>query len=158
MEITLNEVSLSGNIYRPGDGEILAAASTVQSQPGENKLQVLDKGTRACVKQIWKNLRRKLTQLWEKELYSERDIYLIIKSVPSHAKANEMIAVFTSDVSGIVDAKLLNFAGAKAEYTLKYRGWPDQLLNEIQMSYFKNKYFNPGLESLAGNKLVINMQ
>lgn len=158
IDIMLNEVGLSANIYRPGDGEILAAASAVKSLPGENKLQVLDKGARACVDTIWKDLRKKLIRLWEKELYSERELFLIIKQIPSHAKAHEIIAVFKSDVSGVLDADLITFDQNTAEYTLKYRGWPDQFLNEIQMSYFKNKYFDSGLESISGNKLIIKMQ
>ena len=83
---------------------------------------------------------------------------MVIKEVPDHAMANEVEAIFTSDVSGVVDAQLINYAGKKAEYSIKYKGWPDQLLNEIQMSYFKEKYFDPNLESVAGNKLIIKMQ
>ena len=51
-----------------------------------------------------------------------------------------------------------NFFNPESEYNLKYRGWPEQLLNEIQMSYFKNKYFDPVLEMLSGNKIVIKIQ
>ncbi len=158
LEITLNEVGLSANIYRPGEGEILAASSAVKSLPGENKLQVLDKGSRLCVDAIWRDLRKKLIRLWEKELYSERDLFLIIKQIPSHAKANEIIAIFKSDVSGVLDVNLITYGQNRAEYTLKYRGWPDQFLNEIQMSYFKGKYFNPALEHISGNKIVIKME
>ena len=64
-------------------------------------------------------------------------------------------AIFKSDVSGIVDASLIGFRKNKAEYSLKYRGWPEQLLNEIQMTYFKNKYFEPVLESIQGNQIII---
>ena len=68
--------------------------------PGENKLQVLDNGVRFCVDAIWKELRSKLLRLWEKELYSERDIYLIIKEIETNAGAQEITGIFTSDVSG----------------------------------------------------------
>ncbi len=155
MELTINEISLSANIYRPGDGEILATSSAVKSLPGENKLNVLDQGAKSCVDAIWKELRRKLTRLWEKELYSQRDIYLIVKRISSHAEAKEISAIFKSDVSGIADAKLISFRKGAAEYHLKYKGWPEQLLNEIQMSYFKKQYFEPVLENISGNKIVI---
>lgn len=157
LELTLNEVSLSANIYRPGDGEILAASTAVKSLPGENKLQVLDNGVRFCVDAIWKELRSKLLRLWEKELYSERDIYLIIKEIATNADAQEITGFFTSDVSGILNAQLISFNKNVAEYNIKYRGWPEQLLNEIQMSYFKNKYFESDLENMAGNKIVIKI-
>jgi len=130
MELTLNEVSLSTNIYRPGDGEILASSSAVKSMPGENRLQILDRGSRSCVDAIWKDLREKLLRLWEKELYSERDIYLILKPLPSIARAHEITAIFKSDVSGILDAEVLTFQNGIGEYSLKYRGWPESLLNE----------------------------
>ncbi len=155
LELTLNEISLSANIYRPGDGEILATSSAVKSLPGENKLNVLDQGARSCVDAIWKDLRRQLTRLWEKELYSQRDIYLIIKKISSLAEAKEINAIFKTDVSGIVDANLISFRKGTAEYHLKYNGWPEQLANELQMSYFKNKYFAPVLENISGNKIII---
>ena len=155
LDLTLNEISLSTNIYRPGDEEILATASAVKSMPGENKLQVLDKGAKLCIDKIWDQLRKKLSRLWEKELYSERDIYLIVKKIESHNEALEIGSIFKSDVSGIVDAQLIGFRKKKAEYNLKYRGWPEQLLNEIQMAYFKNKYFEPKLEAIQGNQITI---
>ncbi|MBU0986020.1 MAG: hypothetical protein KKH68_02100 [Proteobacteria bacterium] len=155
LELTLNEVSLSANIYRPGDQEILATAGAVKSLPGENKLQILDKGAKFCVDDIWDKLRKDLARLWEKELYSQRDIYMIIKKIASHAEAQEIGAIFKSDVSGVVDASLIGFRKNKAEFNLKYRGWPEQLLNEIQMSYFKNKYFEPILETIQGNQIII---
>jgi len=158
LELTLNEVSLSANIYRPGDGEILATSSAIRSLPGENTLQVLDKAANLCVNAIWKELRAQLIRLWEKELYSERDIYLIIKGFPSHASARQTTNIFKSEVSGITAVRLIRFKKTIAEYDLKYRGWPDQLLNELQMSYFKTNYFESKLENISGNKLVIQIK
>ncbi|MBA4323434.1 MAG: hypothetical protein C0408_11515, partial [Odoribacter sp.] len=74
INLSVNEISLSANIYRPDDGEILGTATAVKSLPGENKLKVLDDGARHCVDSIWTDLRSKLIKVWEKELYSERDI------------------------------------------------------------------------------------
>jgi len=158
LELTLNEVSLSANIYRPGDGEIVAAASAVKSLPGENRLQALDKGARLCVDAIWKDLRRKLTATWEKELYSEREVYLIVKNISSHAGAEETAFIFKSDVSGVLDAGLITYLDGTAEFSLKYRGWPEQLLNELQMSYFTSKYFDADLEAISGNKIIIKVK
>ena len=157
IKLTINEISLDANIYRPGDGEILATAGAVKSLPGENRLQVLDRGAKSCVDAIWSELRKKLTRVWERELYSERDIYLIVKNVLSHARAQEVALVFKSDVSGIIDARLISFRKTRAEYNLKYRGWPEHLLNEIEMSYFKNRHFKTALENITGNKIVIKV-
>ena len=158
LDLTLNEVSLSANIYRPGDGEIIAAASAVKSLAGENRLQALDKGARFCVDAIWKDLRRKLTATWEKELYSERELFLIVKNISSHAGAEETAFIFKSDVSGVLDAGLITYRDQTAEFGLKYRGWPEQLLNELQMSYFKKKYFDADLEAISGNKIIIKIK
>ncbi|MDP2646952.1 MAG: hypothetical protein Q8P24_18605 [Desulfobacterales bacterium] len=155
LEITLNEVSLSANIYRPGDGEILAAANAVKSLPGENSLKALDKGAISCVDAIWKNLRQKLLAVWEKELFSEREIYLIVKAVPSHAVAQETAVIFKSDVSGILSSTLIRFSKNSAEYHLKYRGWPEQFADEIQMSYFNKKYFKSQMEDISNNRITI---
>ena len=158
VKISLNEISLTANIYRAGTQEIIATASAVKSLPGENKLQVIDKGARQCVDAIWKKLRRELIRSWEAELYNERDIDLVIDNMPSLAKAQDVVAILESDVSGMVSAGFVNFSDQRASYTLKYRGWPQQFLNEIQMSYFTSKYFKTQLESIQGNKIVVNLK
>ena len=158
MNITLNEVSLSTNIYQPGYDEILATSSAVKSMPGENRLKILDKSVTFCVDAIWKDLRKQLIPLWEKELYSERDITLVVNNLSSLARAQDISAIFESDISGMVSSKLIHFANNRAEYSLKYRGRPEYFLNEIQMSYFQDKYFEPYLESVKGNMLTINIK
>ncbi|MFO7666622.1 MAG: hypothetical protein R6V76_08390 [Desulfobacterales bacterium] len=157
IDLSINEISLNANIYRPDDGEILGTSTAVKSLPGENRLKVLDEGTKYCVDSIWSDLRYKLIKVWEKELYSERDIKLLVKKIPSHARALEISDIFKSDVSGIIDANMSNFKNGIAEFDIKYKGWPEHLLNEIQMSYFKKKYFNPAVESVEGNKLIIGI-
>jgi hypothetical protein len=157
IDLSVNEISLSANIYRPDDGEILGTSTAVKSLPGENKLKVLDEGAKYCIDSIWADLRSKLIKVWEKELYSERDINLIIKKIPSHARALEISNIFKSDVSGMIDANMANFKDGTAEFNIKYKGWPEHLLNEIQMSYFKKKYFNPAVESVQGNKIIIRI-
>lgn len=158
LDLTLNEISLSANIYRPGDGEILAAASAVKSLPGENRLQALDKGARSCVDAIWRDLRRKLTATWEKELYSEREVSLIVKNISSHAAAEEIAFILKSDLAGVRDAGVIAFRDQAAEFGIRYRGWPEQLVNELQMSYFKNKYFSVDLEAVSGNKIILRIE
>ncbi len=157
IDLSVNEISLSANIYRPDDGEILGTSTAVKSLPGENRLKVLDEGAKYCVDSIWSDLRSKLIKVWEKELYGERDINLIIKKIPSHARALEISNIFKSDVSGMIDANMANFKDGTAEFNIKYKGWPEHLLNEIQMSYFKKKYFDPAVESVQGNKIIIRI-
>ena len=158
LELSLNEVALTANIQRPEDGEILATASAVKSVPGENRLQILDQGADQCVHAVWQELRDKLLRVWEKELYSTREISLIVKNVPTHARATEVAGILASDVSGVVAANLVAYRKKTADFQVSYRGWAEQLLNELQMSYFKNRYFAADLVRIAGNQLVISIQ
>ncbi len=158
VEITVNEISLSAVIYRAVDNEILATASVVEKQPGENRLQALDDGSRLCVESIWNTLQKKLITLWESELYESRNIFLIVKGISSLAKAEKISSIFQTDVYGVTAVSLIRFRGNKAEYDLKFKGWPEHFLNEIGMSYFSKKYFASQLESINGNRLVIKIK
>jgi hypothetical protein len=158
VKIKLNEVSLTANVYRPDDGEILATAGAVKSLPGANQMAAMDKGAAQCLDKMWKDLRRQLTRAWEREFSSQRTIDLVINNVPSHGRALEIAAIFKSDVSSMVDAGLVRFDQSMAEYSLKYKGWPEQLITEIQMSYFSDRYFEAVLEKISGNRLVISIR
>ena len=158
LKLSLNEISLTANIYRAGDKEVLATATAVQSVPGANRLKALDKGGAKCIDAIWTDLRSQLTKIWEEEFYSQRKIDLIVKNVPSHASALEIADIFKSDVSNVVSAELIQFSKKGAEYGLNYEGWPEHLVNELQMSYFKNHYFETVLEEISGNKITIKIK
>ena len=155
VNLTLHEISLRTDVLRPGEGEVLATSSTVKSLPGSNKLKVLDKGAKQCVDSVWKDLRRQLTRVWEKELYSQRQIDLVVKNIISHAEAEEVGATLKSDASGMVDVQLIGFKKNTAEFSIQYNGWPEHLVTELQMEYFRNKYFDSTLESIQGNRIVI---
>jgi len=156
--LTLHEVGLTVSVQRPVSGEVLGTSSAVKSLPGANRLQVLDKGAEQCIQAVWKDLRRQLTRLWEQELYGQREIDLVVHNVRDHAHAAEVAAVLKSDVSSVADISLLRFADGTAEYGVQYRGWPEHLANELQMAYFRNRYFGSTLDSINGNKLVIRIQ
>lgn len=158
MELTVNEVSLSSHIYRPGQGEILATASAVKSLPGESRLKAIDKATTYCVNEVWKKLASQLTRFWEKELYSQRNILLLLSNVPSHQKAMEVANILKSDVSGVVQIRLTRFKGRMAEYQIQYKGWPDHLVNELEMAYFRNKYFSFRIQQVMENTIKIKMK
>jgi hypothetical protein len=157
VKLSLHEVSLTAAVARPGSGEVLATSSAVKSLPGANRLSVLDKGANEGVKEVWQDLRRQLVRLWEQELYSQRQIDLVVRNVSDHGQATELAAVLKSDVSNVVDVQVLSFQAATAELGVVYKGWPEHLANELQMAHFKNRYFNSKLESVEGNKLVIQI-
>jgi len=157
LQLELNEISLSANIYRTGDDAILASASAVRSLPGTNRLQALDKGARACVDEIWSGLRSELTRLWEAEIFGEREVFLVLLNVPSHNRALEIADVLENEVSGMTAADLLRFGPEGAEYRLRYRGWPEALNNELQMSYIRSTFFRASLETIKGNTMVMRL-
>ena len=88
----------------------------------------------------------------------QREIDLVVHNVRDHAHAAEVAAVLKSDVSSVADISLLRFADGTAEYGVQYRGWPEHLANELQMAYFRNRYFGSTLDSINGNKLVIRIR
>ena len=155
VKLSLNEVSMSANIIRPGDGQVLAAAAAVKNVPGENQLQALDKGARACLDALWADLRVKLTRTWEKELYSERDLFVNIRGLATHAAAEQVAADFRADVRGVSDMQLMRFAAKRGEYRVRYRGWPEHFVSELQMAHFRKTHFDPVIEAMEGNHITI---
>lgn len=153
--LRLNEVAMTANIYRPGEREIVATASAVKASPGSNRLTALDKGAEECEKAILADLRTQLTRSWEKELYAMRDIDLLVKNIPTQGEAAEIAAIIEKNVSGIVSVDLIHFSGTTAEYSVKFKGWTDQFLAEIQMSYFRERFFNAKLDEISEGSLVI---
>jgi hypothetical protein len=150
-------VSLTAAVERPGTGEVLATSSAVKSLPGANRLAVLDKGADQCIQAVWKDLRRQLAQLWEQELYSQRQIDLVVHNVKDHAQAAEIAAVLKSDVSSVADVQVLSFTGTTAEFGINYRGWPEHLANELEMAHFKNRYFDLALKGITGSRVDMSL-
>ncbi|MEA1934735.1 MAG: hypothetical protein U9N60_09965 [Thermodesulfobacteriota bacterium] len=58
----------------------------------------------------------------------------------------------------MVSAELIQFSKKDAEYGLSYEDWPEHLVNELQMSYFKNHYFETILEEISGNRITIRIK
>ena len=157
ISLSLNEISLTADIFRPGNNEILASSSAIRSIPGENCLSVLDKGSRQCIDTIWKELKNKLLLQYEKELYNDRDIYLTLKNVRSQSRAIEIPEILKTGISGVKSCSLLTFDGKKGEYTLQYRGRPEHFINELEMSYFRNTGFQSKIENFTENSIVLLM-
>ena len=155
--ITLNEISCSISIIRPSENKILATATATTSLPGENRLQVLERGAQKCVAQIWKTLRKKLLSAWEHELYGPRELVMVIHSLHNYNEAQQISEILKADVAGIQNVMLLKYNHKTGVYAVQFKGWPDFLINEMSMSYFQNKYFSFTIEKVAGNKIVIKL-
>jgi hypothetical protein len=155
IELTMNEVSLEARIQRPGSGEILAIAVANKSLAGEDSLNKLKQATAICVNKIWKELVSKLTATWEKELYSYRNIVIIINNIESYESAVALVPIFNNDIKGVTGAEMTGFTENSAQYNIQYRGWPEQFLYEIRLSYFKKKYMVFNVEQITGDKIIL---
>jgi len=40
---------------------------------------------------------------------------------------------------------------------IHYTGWPEHLVDELQMHYFRRKYFDTKLEKIMDNKIVLKI-
>jgi hypothetical protein len=158
LDISLNEISLSASLSRASDAQVLATASAVSSQPGENRLQALDRGSEECVRTLWKRLRTELRTVWQNELNARRDVVLVLKGVSGHAEAQNIAGVLASDVSGVTGASLARYTGGTAVYDLGYRGWPAHLVNELGLSYFRTAHFGFTVQEVSGNTVVLHKQ
>jgi len=157
ISITLNEISCSASIIRPSDNKILATATATASIPGENRLQVLERGARQCVSRIWKTLRQKLLSVWEQELYGPRELTMLIHCLHNYNEAKQICKIIKADITGVQNAKLLKFRHKTGIYVIQYKGWPEFFVNEMSMSYFQNKYFSFTIENMENNKIVIKI-
>jgi hypothetical protein len=155
--ITLNELSCSASIIRSSDNKILATATATVSLPGENRLQVMERGAQKCVSRIWKTLRQKLLSVWEQELYGPRELTMLIHCLHNYNEAKQICKIIKADITGVQNAKLLKFRHKTGIYVIQYKGWPEFFVNEMSMSYFQNKYFSFTIENMENNKIVIKI-
>ncbi len=158
LDLPLNEISLTANIVRPGDFQIIATSSDVKSIGGVNKLKALDKGTIQCVGSIWEDLKDQLTDLWESELYNDREISLSVLGVENHSEALNLSGIFSGVIKGVSESSLVSFNALNGEYLIRFRGWPEHFINELGMTYFKKKYFSHVLLKAEGNRLIIKVE
>jgi len=158
MSISANEVGLSVNIYRPGDGHVLASADAVRTIPGENRLAVLNEGTTSCVTKMWQDLKNKLMRQYEKELFHERDLHVTMINVPSYAAALSIQEKLKNHIAGVRECALLKFGAKKTDYTLRFQGRPEHFINELDMAYFRNTGLNTQLKSLEENNITFSMK
>lgn len=158
IQLTLNEVSLGVRVIRASDGEILATASAVSSIPGENSIIIQDQAIRSCLNTAWSDIRKKLVTQWEKELFGERTLSLFIHPVSDLSKAQRITSILSADLPGITNVNLLQFSKGRAEYAVLYRGVAESLINELQLSYFQNRYFHSVVEQTNENTIVLRIK
>jgi hypothetical protein len=155
VKLTTNEVSLSADVVRPEGGKVLASASSTASVPGASRLKALDKGVESAVGRIYEEVRRNLVQAWSRELNAAREILLFVESTPANRDAMQILAALRSDVPGLERAELIRYKHGKCRYEVRYKGRPEFLLSELEMSYFREKYFDFDVEKVEGDTIVL---
>lgn len=155
LSLTVNEASLTVTVVRPSDREILSTSTATRSVPGENALASLEKGAREGVDAVWKDVRRDLYRLWEKEFYTNRNLVVAVEGMKGYKAAEELARVFKDDIGGVAQSRLSRFSNNTAVYDISYRGWPEQFVEELLMDWFKNAHFAMTVKRISGNRITM---
>ncbi len=155
VKLNTNEVSLCADVVRPGGGEVLASATAVASVPGASQLKALDKGVDSAVGRVYEEVRKDLTEAWARELKAARSVALFVESTPTHREAMQILYALRSDVPGVERAELARYKDKKSRYEVRYKGQPEFLLSELEMSYFQRKYFRFDVLEVSGDAIVL---
>ncbi|KMT65590.1 hypothetical protein [Catenovulum maritimum] len=157
MKLKSNELAINARLSRADDAKIMATASGVKKLPGGNTSRASRKASKAIVKDIWKTLRKRLTTAWEEEQYATRGIQLKIESLESMEQAKEILKAMQSTLAGVKKAELSIFDKELSEFSIEYRGWPEQLVDELNSGVFKTRHFESEVQRVAGNQIVIKI-
>ncbi|EWH11596.1 hypothetical protein DS2_03770 [Catenovulum agarivorans DS-2] len=158
MKLTSNELAINARLTRADDSKIMATASGIKTLPGASSSKASKRAAKIIVKDIWKDLRKKLTASWEDEQYAARNVQLNIIDLNSLDQAQSVVKAIKSTLAGVKDIELVQYESAKTEYQLQYRGWPEQLADEFKSAVFSQRHFHAKVVSLAGNQLTIKIQ
>ena len=158
MKLTANELAINARLTRADDNKIMATASGIKTLPGASSSKSSKRAAKVIVKEIWQDLRKKLTASWEDEQYAARSIQLNIVDLASLEQAQQVVKSIKSTLAGVKDIELVQFESTKSEYQLQYRGWPEQLADEFKSTVFSQRHFQAKVVSLAGNQLTIKIQ
>ncbi|PIE73743.1 MAG: hypothetical protein CSA20_01695 [Deltaproteobacteria bacterium] len=151
----VNEVQVSVQVKRAGDETVLATSSARKTLPGDNRLAALDKGVKHCVLTLWKDLRRKLTKVWHREVTSVRTLTVEINNVKDFKMATGLGDRFKAGLSSVRAVTLLTMKKNTALYSIKYAGYPETFAAELGLAYFKAQYADVSIVSIKDNAIVL---
>ncbi len=155
VKLQVNEVLVSTLVKRAGDETLLATSSARRTLPGENRLVALDKGVKQCVLSMWKDLRKKLAEVWHREVNALRTLTVRVKDVGNYKTATGLVERIKAGLPSVRAVSMLEMKGGEALYSVNYAGYPETFVAELGLEYFKTQYANLAMISIRGNSIVL---
>ncbi len=140
ISISSNSLSLVTNAKRTDDGQVIASTNFQASKANSNIAKVMQQLSQKLVSQTWGDLKTKILDFWQEEQYTARSIYLNIEHLNSFAQAQSFSRSLKQSISGLLDVELMEYKQQKGSFLLKYKGWPEQLNEEVFAGPLKSDY------------------
>lgn len=131
MTITSNSLSLVTNVTRTDDGKIIASASIEESKANSNQAKVIQQVSKRLAAKTWSSVKSKLLKFWQEEQSIARSIYLDVKNLHSYQRGQSFTQSLKQSIPGLQDIELMKYEHKTGRFLLKYKGWPEQLHEEI---------------------------
>jgi len=140
ISIASNSLSMVTNVTRTDDGKVIASISQQASKAGSNLAKVGQQLSTKLVRKAWRKLKGEILDFWQEEQYIARSIYLDLEQLSTYQQAKSFSQSLKQSISGLLDVELIKFSTEKSQYLLKYKGWPEQLYDEIFAGPLKSEY------------------
>jgi len=140
ISLTSNSLSMVTNVTRTDDGQVIATITQQDSKAGSNLAKVVQQLSDKLVRKAWRGLKKEILDFWQEEQYIARSIYLDVEQLRTYEQAKDFSRSLKQSVSGLLDVELSEFSPEKSQYLLKYKGWPEQLYDEIFAGPLKSEY------------------
>ena len=140
ISITSNSLSMVTNVTRTDDGQVIATMTQQDSKAGSNLAKIAQQLSATLVRKAWRGLKNEILDFWQEEQYIARSIYLNVEQLRTYQHAKSFSQSLKQSVSGLLDIELSEFSTEKSQYLLKYKGWPEQLYDEIFAGPLKSEY------------------
>ena len=128
------------NVTRTDDGQVIATRTQNASKAGSNLGKITQQLSNKLVRKAWRGLKNEILDFWQEEQYIARSIYLDVKQLNNFEQAKSFSRSLKQSVSGLLDVELIEFSQEKSQFLLKYKGWPEQLYDEVFAGPLKSEY------------------
>jgi hypothetical protein len=157
MTISSNSLSLVTNVTRTDDGQIIASASLQASKASSNQAKVIEQVSKQLAAKTWSSLKSKLLNFWQEQQYVARSIYLDVKNLPSYQRSQSFSRSLKQSIPGLQDVELMKYDHKTGQFLLKYKGWPEQLHEEIFAGSLASDY-QLDLVSVNSNHVTLRIK
>ncbi|PCI62801.1 MAG: hypothetical protein COB35_02570 [Gammaproteobacteria bacterium] len=154
--ISSNSLSIVADVKRTDDGQVIASTSFEKSKASSNKAKIVQQLATQLTSRTWSSLKTKILNYWQNEQYVARSIYLDLENINSYQKAQTFSRSLKQSISGLLDVELIKYENQKGIFLLKYKGWPEQLHEEVFSGPLKSE-FQLELVSVNSNHVTLRI-